>query len=91
MRPRHAILMTALVLMLGSCVGVYGPTGNDTGGIIPWSPEAERDALDIAQGNCGRYNSYAVITSVHREYGDYIAYRCQWNQPPNRPTRPWNR
>jgi hypothetical protein len=78
--------MAALALGLSSCVGVHGPTGNDGGGIIPWSPESERDALDIAQSNCGRYDRYAVITSVHRVYGDYIAYRCQW-YPPRRSGR----
>jgi hypothetical protein len=78
---RQAVLLAALSLTLVSCVGVHGPTGNDTGGIIPWSPAAERDALDIAQRNCGKYNKYAVITSVHREYGDYIAYMCQWEPP----------
>lgn len=62
-------------------VGVYGPKGNDTGGIIPWSPEAEHNAFDIAQANCSRFNKYAVITSVHRVYGDYIAYACWWHPP----------
>jgi hypothetical protein len=66
--------------MLGSC-GIYGSSGNDTGGIIPWSPEAERDALEIAQRKCGHYDSYAVITSIHRQSGDYIVYSCQWYPP----------
>ena len=74
-------MAAALGLTLSACAGVYGPTGNDTGGIIPWSPEAEDNAYLIAQNNCGRYDLYAVITSIHREYGDYIAYRCQWHEP----------
>ena len=45
---RQAVLLAVLGLMLASCVGVYGPKGNDIGGIIPWSPEAEQNALDIA-------------------------------------------
>ena len=76
---RLAVL--AALLMLADC-GTHGPVGNDTGGIIPWSPEVEHDALEIAQSNCGSYNKYAVITSVSRHYGDYIAYSCTW-----RPTR----
>ena len=72
---RLAIL--AALLMLANC-GVYGAKGNDTGGIIPWSPLAETEALDIAQANCGSYGKYALITSVHREYGDYIGYACSW-------------
>jgi hypothetical protein len=77
----QAVLVAVLGLMLASCVGVYGPKGNDVGGIIPWSPEAELAALDIAQANCGRFNKYAAITSVHRVYGDYISYACWWKPP----------
>ena len=73
---RQAVLAAALGVTLTSCVGVYGPNGNDVGGIIPWSPEAEAAAIDIAQNNCGRFNKYAVITSIHRVYGDYISYAC---------------
>ena len=79
---RQVVLAAALGVMLTSCVGVYGPKGNDVGGIIPWSPEAELAALGTAQGNCGRFNKYAVITSIHRVYGDYISYACWW-RPPN--------
>jgi len=67
----------AALLMLANC-GVFGAKGNDTGGIIPWSPESEQQALEIAQADCGAYGKYAVITSVHRQYGDYIAYACSW-------------
>ena len=67
----------AVLLLLSNC-GVYGSKGNDTGGIIPWSPAAEEAALEIAQANCGFWGKYAVITSVHREYGDYIGYSCSW-------------
>ena len=80
---RLAIL--AALPMLTAC-GVYGAKGNDTGGIIPWSPEAESNALNIAQSNCSRFNKYAVITSIHRVYGDYIGYSCWW-RPPGRTHR----
>ena len=76
---RCIAVLAAMALPLMSCAGVYGPWGNDTGGIIPWSPEAEHNALELAQANCARHRKYAVITSVHRQYGDYIAYRCQWD------------
>jgi hypothetical protein len=75
------IAAVAALLMLANC-GVYGAKGNDTGGIIPWSPMAEQQMFDIAQSNCGAYDKYALITSVHREYGDYIGYVCSW-QPPH--------
>jgi hypothetical protein len=82
---KQGILLAVLGLALASC-GVYGPKGNDVGGIIPWSPEAEASAQDTAQANCARFNQFAVITSIHRVYGDYISYACQW-YPPRRVRR----
>ncbi|MEX2036174.1 MAG: hypothetical protein WEA28_13385 [Xanthobacteraceae bacterium] len=76
-----------LGVMLASCAGVYGPKGNDTGGIIPWSQDNERMADMIAQDNCGRYRKYAVITTVHRTYGDYIGYDCRFDPPRRRQAR----
>jgi hypothetical protein len=67
----------AALLTLTNC-GVYGAKGNDTGGIIPWSPVAEQAAMETAQADCGTYGKYALITSVHRQPGDYIAYSCSW-------------
>ena len=75
-----AVVLVALGLTLGACAGVAGPKGNDTGGIIPWSPDAERAARHIARDNCAPYGKYAVITSVHRVYGDYIAYVCRFDR-----------
>jgi hypothetical protein len=83
---KKIILLAALGVLLASCAGVYGPKGNDTGGIIPWSPENEQMAYDLAQANCGTYNKYARLTSVHRVYGDYIGYECRFD-PPRRPWR----
>jgi hypothetical protein len=79
---KRVFLLAALGLTLVSCAGVYGPKGNDIGGIIPWSPDNEQMALDIAQNNCGQYHKYAAITTIHREYGDYISYACRWYPPP---------
>lgn len=76
-----AVLAAALGLMLASCAGVYGPKGNDTGGIIPWSPENEQMAFEIAQSNCGFYNKYPVLRTVHRVPGDYISYDCRFDPP----------
>jgi hypothetical protein len=66
--------------------GVYGSKGNDTGGIIPWSPENEKNAFAIAEANCKWNGKFPVATSIHRVPGDFIAYRCQWD-PPRRSTR----
>ena len=81
------VLAAACGLMLSSCAGVYGPKGNDTGGIIPWSPENERNAYDIAQSNCGWFNKYAVQRTIHRVPGDYISYECRFDPPRQRRAR----
>jgi len=53
--------------------------GNDTGGIIPWSCENEAMAQQIAGAYCARWDKYHRITSVHRQYGDFIAFNCLWS------------
>jgi hypothetical protein len=58
--------------------------GNDTGGIIPWSCESEAVAQQIAADYCARWNKYHRITSVHRQFGDYIAFHCLWSPYVNR-------
>ena len=55
-----------------------GAWGNDTGGIIPWSCEAEATAQQRADNHCGFYGKSARITSVHRFYGQYIGFHCLW-------------
>ncbi len=66
---------------------VFGYKGNDTGGIIPWSPENEKRAFEIATDNCRWNNKYPVATSIHRVPGDFIAYKCQWDPPRPRARR----
>ena len=54
---RRVVLAVAFGVMLTSCSGVYGPKGNDAGGIIPWNPENEDNAMLIAQKQCGTWAS----------------------------------
>jgi hypothetical protein len=42
---RRVVFTAAFGVMLASCSGVYGPKGNDAGGIIPWHPENEDNAM----------------------------------------------
>jgi hypothetical protein len=50
--------------------------GNDTGGIISWSPEAEVAMAELTSRHCGAYNKVPFITSIRRNYGDYIGFIC---------------
>ena len=84
---KRTLLSAAVALTLSSGAAsawIWGPKGNDTGGIIPWSPEAEYAALAFANDQCraaswGRKR--ARITSVRRVYGDYIVYECLFDGP----------
>ena len=69
----------ALALPLAACAGVHGIKSNDTGGIIPWTPETQVVAFAIASERCARHNKYARINSVHAQYGDYIGFSCVWS------------
>lgn len=72
---------TSLRAALGITLGVFlwygGVRGNDTGGIIPWSPGVDDTARYIAANHCGSYGRYAVITSIRPWYGDYIGFVCR--------------
>jgi hypothetical protein len=80
---KRTLLLAAVGVTLGSC-GVWGAKGNDTGGIIPWSPEAERTALVVANDQCSASSwgrKRARITSMRRDYGEYIVYECVFDGP----------
>jgi hypothetical protein len=68
---------TTLALTLQVWVWLGGVKGNDTGGIIPWTPMAYETALQAAGDHCARYDKYAVITSVHPWPGDYVGFACR--------------
>ena len=58
---------------------VFGINGNDTGGIIPWSPALRAYGYrEAAQHHCGGYHKIARITSVHARYGDYVGFACEF-------------
>ena len=83
---RKSLIVGALVaaLSIGATgavlAGFAGPgpwiTGNDTGGIIPYSPDLEGSYAQIAQDYCARWHRLSNVTSVHRVYGDYISFVC---------------
>ena len=53
--------------------------GNDTGGIIPWSPDLRAYGYrEAAQRHCDGYHKLARITSVHPRYGDYVGFACRF-------------
>ena len=74
-----AIVLPCLVAgAQAGIVGIWGGHSNDTGGIIPWSPEIAHTYRQIAAAECARWNKVATITSVHRVYGDYVGFVCYY-------------
>jgi hypothetical protein len=76
------IAITLVATSLGACAAGPGPglTGNDTGGIIQWTPETDQIYTDIAAAHCARWNRFAGITSVHPAYGEYIGFQCIYDR-----------
>ena len=84
----HSILVASIIaLALGgggkalAGFGFGGPagpriTGNDTGGIMSYSPALEGVYPRIAAAYCARWGRLSHVTSVHRQYGDYISFVC---------------
>jgi hypothetical protein len=82
------ILAAALALALsapaahaqnGMTWGVFAINGNDTGGIIPWSPALRAYGYrEAAQRHCDGYHKVAHVTSVKARYGDYVGFACDF-------------
>ena len=79
MRATRISALIGAGLLLSANGALAQAYGNDTGGIIPWSCEHEAAARAIAGEYCNRFDKYARITSVRRQYGDYIGFQCLWN------------
>ena len=84
---RRALVLSVIGLLASAAGALAGEPylkGNDTGGIIAWSCEAEALAPELAAAHCARFDKYHRITGVHRQYGDYISFQCLWNPRLNR-------
>jgi hypothetical protein len=57
----------------------YGISGNQEGGLIPWSPGIERVAVQLATSHCAGYNKVAYITGAIPGYGNYISFTCRFH------------
>jgi len=85
---RRLSLMLALVLsapwlssaaLAGAVFVGPGPglTGNDTGGIIAYTPALQKGVYrEMAADWCARWGRLSHVTSVHRIYGDYVGFVC---------------
>jgi hypothetical protein len=87
MRRGFLACLTAAALLPGLAQGAsagavfVGPgpglTGNDTGGIIAYTPAVDHGVFrTMAADWCARWDRLSHVTSVHRRYGEYIAFVC---------------
>jgi hypothetical protein len=74
-RSPFASIALGAWFLFGGYVGP-GVTGNDTGGIIPWSPANEAIAPDLAAAHCARWGKYARVTDGIRAQGYFINFIC---------------
>ena len=68
---RHAC--TGLAASLAGCGVGAGLTGNDFGGIIPWSPENQAVARDWAAQHCAYYGKVAHLQPIYGATGNTSA------------------
>jgi hypothetical protein len=88
---RYSLITLVLVTVSSTCAGslalagLQGPGpwfghewvwGNDTGGILPYSPEVRGVYRQMAAEHCARWHRLSHVTSVHPRYGDYITFVC---------------
>lgn len=76
-----ALLATALIAAPAQAEiwSVYNINGNDTGGIIPWSPQLRAYGYrEAAQHHCTGYKKIARVTSVVQGYGNYVGFACEF-------------
>lgn len=79
MPKRMTIALAAgAALLLGGWTTVPPFKGNDTGGIIAWSPDVHLLRHQIAADHCAQFGKRHRITSVTPRYGDYIGFECYW-------------
>ena len=78
MRRTLIAALLAMVPLGAAGAGMGFLKGNDTGGIIAWSPENQRYARGIAGEHCAQFGKVARITSVWPRYGQYIGFACQF-------------
>ncbi len=77
MRKTFIGLTLVLAASLAGCAGVGpGGTGNDSGGIIPWSPDNQAHARDYAMRHCAYYDKVAHMEPIYPRYGQYISFTC---------------
>ena len=74
----RAAIATVLLLITAVPAAAAVSGGNDTGGIIAWSPQAENGARADAAAHCAGYGKFARITGIRRQYGNYISFNCLW-------------
>jgi hypothetical protein len=78
MQLKAAVAACVMLFAISGAQAGYVFKGNDTGGIISWTPEIAYSYKEIAAIHCWQYNKVAFITSIHPVYGDYVGFVCAY-------------
>ncbi len=81
MKLKAAVVTAAVLFALGAglpaSAGWFDAIkGNDTGGIVPWSPNLHETLGATASAHCANYNKIALVTSFPRQPGEYAGFVC---------------
>ena len=59
-----ALLLLPTTLAVAACSRSPNVTGNQLGGVMPWSGEDESDAFKAAQEHCQKFGKNARVTQI---------------------------
>jgi hypothetical protein len=78
MRTGVITFAVAIMVQIASSAqaGNFAVRGNDTGGIIAWSPAVAEVYREVADEHCAIYKKIAHITSMRHDYGEFIGFKC---------------
>jgi hypothetical protein len=58
------LLFLLLLLAAAGCGGGSSPTGNELGGVMPWSGQSPASAFKAAEAHCKKVSKSARITQI---------------------------
>lgn len=71
-------LVVVMAASLAGCGVGPGLKGNDSGGIINWTPDNQAVARQWAADHCARYGKVPRIDPILARYGEYISFTCEF-------------
>lgn len=91
MKLKTLVVTLAMLAAAPAAADWFGVAkGNDTGGIISWSPNLHETLQATASAHCAFYNKVALITGLPAQPGDYAAFVCAFPRDYDPEKTRWN-